>query len=203
VPKPSHLRSVNPTPAPAVPGGASRSSGVSLAVEPPPLGSPAPAAPGGASRSSGVSLAAEPSPLGSPAPAAPGGARRSSSVSVETVPKRRNRRSFTAAEKLRVVRAAAACTERGEVEALLRREGIYSSLLRAWRKQLALHGSEALAGHKPGRKPKLDAKDRRIAELEKRAERLEAKLSLAEKLIDLQKKVSAILGINLTSDGER
>jgi transposase len=203
VPKPSHLRSVNPTPAPAASGGASRSSGVSFAVEPPPLGSSAPAAQGGASRSSGVSLAAEPSPLGSPAPATQGAARRSSGVSVETVPKRRNRRSFTAAEKLRVVRAAAACTERGEVEALLRREGIYSSLLRAWRKQLALHGSEALAGHKPGRKPKLDAKDRRIAELEKRAERLEAKLSLAEKLIDLQKKVSAILGINLTSDGER
>ena len=102
-----------------------------------------------------------------------------------------------------MVRAAAACTERGEVEALLRREGIYSSLLTAWRKQLALHGSEALAGRKPGRKPTLDAKDRRIAELEKRAERLEAKLSLAEKLIDLQKKVSAILGLNLTIDGER
>jgi transposase-like protein len=119
------------------------------------------------------------------------------------VPKRRNRRSFSAAEKLRVVREAAACTQRGEVEALLRREGIYSSLLTAWRKQLALHGSEALAGRKPGRKPKLDAKDRRIAELEKRAERLEAKLSLAEKLIDLQKKVSVILGLNLTIDGER
>jgi transposase-like protein len=119
------------------------------------------------------------------------------------VPKRRKRRSFSAAEKLRIVREAAACgTKRGEVEALLRREGIYSSLLAAWRKQLSLHGSEALAAHKPGRKPKLDAKDRRIAELEKRTARLEAKLSLAEKLIDLQKKVSAILGINLSNDGE-
>ena len=56
---------------------------------------------------------------------------------------------------------------------------------------------------KPGRKPKQDAKDRRIAELEKRSARLEEKLALAEKLIDLQKKVSAILGINLTTDGER
>ena len=92
----------------------------------------------------------------------------------------------------------------GDVErqALLRREGIYSSHLTAWRKQLVLHGSEALAGHKPGRKPKLDAKDRRIAELEQRAARLEAKLSLADKLIDLQKKVSAILGINLATDEE-
>ena len=55
---------------------------------------------------------------------------------------------------------------------------------------------------KRGPKPKLDAKDKRIAELEKRAARLEAKLELAGKLIDLQKKVSAILGIDLASDGE-
>ena len=96
-------------------------------------------------------------------------------------------RSFTAAEKLRIVRQAAACTQRGEVEALLRREGIYSSLLSAWRKQIDLHGTEALAGRKPGRKPKQDAKDLRIAELEKRAAKLEAKLSLTGKLLELQK----------------
>jgi transposase len=151
VPKPSHLRSINPTPAPASRDVAAHASGVTVEVEPKP------------------------------------GARR----------------SFSAAEKLRIVREAAACTQRGDVEALLRREGIYSSLLSAWRKQLELHGSEALAGRKPGRKPKFDAKDRRIAELEQRAARLEAKLSLAEKLIDLQKKVSAILGINLSNDEER
>jgi transposase len=203
VPKPSHLRSVNRIPAPAAQGGAPGSSGASVAAEPPPLGSPAPAAQGAAPGSSGGSVAAEPPPLGSPAPTAQGAASRSSGGSVETVPKRRARRSFTAAEKLRIVREAAACTKRGEVEALLRRESIYSSLLRAWRKQLQLHGSEALAGRKPGRKPKHDAKDRRIAELEKKAARLEARLSLAEKLIDLQKKVSAILGISLTTDGER
>ncbi|WP_437974268.1 transposase [Sorangium sp. So ce295] len=103
------------------------------------------------------------------------------------MPKPGKRRKFSAAEKLRIVREAAACTQRGDIEALLRREGIYSSLLTAWRKQLALHGSEALAGRKPGRKPKQDAEDRRIAELEKRSARLEEKLALAEKLIDLQK----------------
>jgi transposase len=180
VPKPSHLRSVTPTPAPAAQGAARRTGGVAVEAEATPLGSVPPA----------------------PAPAAQGAARRPSGVSVETVPKRGKRRSFSAAEKLRIVRQAAACTKRGEVEALLRREGIYSSHLTGWRKQLVLHGSEALAGRKPGRKPKLDAKDRRIAELEQRATRLEAKLSLAEKLIDLQKKVSAILGINLATDGE-
>ena len=150
MPKPSHLRSIDPTPAPASLDAAGRPSGVA--------------------------------------------------VEVELKPGRR--RFFTAAEKLRIVRAAAACTERGDIEALLRREGLYSSLLASWRKQIGLHGTEALAGRKRGRKPKKDAKDLRIAELEKRAARLEAKLSLSEKLIDLQKKVSAILGINLSSDGE-
>jgi transposase len=182
VPKPSHLRSVNSTPAPAAQDVAACPSGATVEAVPNPLplrsGSPP------------------------PAPAAPGAASRLSGASVETVPKRRGRRSFSAAEKLRIVRAAAACSQRGEIEALLRREGIYSSHLTAWRKQLTLHGNDALVGSKPGRKPKLDAKDRRIAELEKREARLSAKLSLAEKLIDLQKKVSAILGINLATDEE-
>lgn len=180
VPKPSHLRSIKSSLAPAAHRGAARASGGPAVVESTPPGSGAPA------RAT--------APLDVPP--------RASGSTVEIKPKRRNRRSFSAAEKLRIVRAAAAATERGEVEALLRREGIYSSHLAAWRKQLALHGSEALAAHKPGRKPKMDAKDRRIAELEKRATRLEAKLSLAEKLIDLQKKVSVILGINLSTDGE-
>jgi hypothetical protein len=101
------------------------------------------------------------------------------------------------------VREAAACSsKRGEIEALLRREGIYSSHLAAWRKQLGLHGSEALDTRKRGRKPKLDAKDRKIAELEKRAAKLEAKLELAGKLLELQKKAASLLGIELASDEE-
>ena len=55
---------------------------------------------------------------------------------------------------------------------------------------------------KPGRKPKHDAKDKRILELVKRTGRLEAKLLLAEKLLALQKKASEILGISLDSDEE-
>ena len=180
VPKPSQLRSVDLTSAAAAHGAAARPSGVAVEGVREPLSSGDPAS----------------------GPAAQGAGPRSTGISVEVAPKPGRRRTFSAAEKLRIVREAAACAQRGEVEALLRRESIYSSHLSAWRKELALHGSEALAGRKPGRKPKLDAKDRRIAELEKRAARLEAKLSLAEKLIDLQKKVSAILGINLATDGE-
>ena len=84
----------------------------------------------------------------------------------------------------------------------MRREGIYSSLLANWRSQLAFGGSDALVARKPGRKPKHDAKDKRILELEKRTKRLEAKLLLAEKLLALQKKASEILGISLDSDEE-
>jgi transposase len=101
---------------------------------------------------------------------------------------------------LRIVREAAACTERGAIEALMRREGIYSSLLCKWRKELELHGSEALGTQKRGPKPKLDEKDRRIAEQDKRIAKLEAKLALNAQLLELQKKAALILGFDLESD---
>jgi len=131
----------------------------------------------------------------------PASASGGSGVANESVA-RKSRRRFTAAEKLRIVRAAAACTQRGEVEALLRREGIYSSHLAAWRKQLDLRGTDGLTPRKPGRKAKLDARDRRIVELEKRNTVLERKLHIAEKLIELQKKASALLGVALPDEGE-
>jgi transposase-like protein len=89
---------------------------------------------------------------------------------------KRARRVFTAAEKLRILQEAANSSKRGEIEALLRREAIYSSHLAAWRKQLALRGTQGLEGAKPGRKPKLDARDHRIQELERRVEFLESEL---------------------------
>jgi transposase-like protein len=119
-----------------------------------------------------------------------------SGAALESTPKRA-RRKFTAAEKLRILKAAAACTGRGEVEALLRREGIYSSHLSNWRQQLAQRGSDGLGGAKPGRKPKLDAKDRRIHELERKVARLEREQLISKKLIELQKKAHEVLGIAL------
>ena len=67
---------------------------------------------------------------------------------------------------------------------------------------MSLHGSESLAGRKRGPKPKYDAKDGVIAQLEKHAAKAEARVSLVEKLLDLQKKVSVILGIDLSNGGE-
>lgn len=120
-----------------------------------------------------------------------------SSPSSEVLTPRRERRSFSPVEKLRIVREADACTERGQIEALCRREGIYSSHLASWRKALALHGELGLGSRKRGRKPSRDAKDVRIEALEKRAARLERDLDVARKVIDVQKKISEILGIQL------
>lgn len=117
-------------------------------------------------------------------------------AALESTPKR-SRRKFTAAEKLRILKEASACTGRGEVEALLRREGIYSSHLSNWRQQLATRGSDGMGGAKPGRKPKLDARDRRIQQLERRTAYLERELLISQKLIELQKKAHEVLGIAL------
>ena len=111
------------------------------------------------------------------------------------------RRRFTAAEKLRVLREADHCTKPGELSALLRREGLYSSHLSAWR---AARRNGELAGLTPrprGPKPRpVDPRDRKIAELERETRRLQARLERAEGLIEVQKKVSQLLGIPLASD---
>jgi transposase len=122
-----------------------------------------------------------------------------SGAAVETTPKR-TRRSFSAAEKLRIVKKADACIasgERGALEAMLREEGLYSSALSSWRGQLGRQGAAGLEPRKMGRKPKLDAKDRLNAQLLKRTAVLERKLHIAEAVIALQKKAHEILGIAL------
>ena len=140
--------------------------------------------------------------------ASPESERRQSRVSgatLETVPKR-TRRVFSAADKLRIVKEADACLtsgKRGDLEALLRREGIYSSLLSSWRAQLGAQGAAGLATRKPGRKPRLTEAERRNLELTKRNAELERKLHIANVLIALQKKAHEVLGIALPeSDGD-
>ena len=107
---------------------------------------------------------------------------------------------------MRLVKAAEAAVvsgERGALAALLRKEGIYSSHLTAWRTQLGVRGIAGLAAQKPGRKPKLDAKDRQLLAVTKELARTQRKLLVAHALIDLQKKAHEILGIALPEfDGE-
>lgn len=110
---------------------------------------------------------------------------------------RRQRRRWSVQEKKRILKEADQCTERGELAALLRREGIYSSQLGQWRAAMEARGEEGLAGQKPGRKPTKDAKDREIEKLKKKNEKLEKELDLTHKLIELQKKAHEILGVAL------
>jgi transposase len=105
---------------------------------------------------------------------------------------RAKRRRFTAEYKLRILRDAEACTRPGEIGALLRREGLYTSHLTAWRKQRDAGALEALDRPR-GRRP-ADPRDARIAALERRAERAEAELVKARMVIEVQGNVSALLG---------
>ncbi len=131
------------------------------------------------------------------------GARRASGVSVtgaESIPdpevtEKPKRRRFSAEYRLRIVREADSCKESGEIGALLRREGLYSSLLTAWRRQ---RDTGALAGLEPKKRgPKAKAVDPRVKGLERELARLKRKLEQAETIIDIQKKVAGILGIPL------
>ena len=110
------------------------------------------------------------------------------------------RRRFSAEYKLRVLREADQCRKPGELGALLRREGIYSSSLSRWRRQRKVGELVGLRPEKRGRKarPK-DSRDQRIGELERENRRLRAKLEQTETVIEIQKKASMLLGIPLKS----
>lgn len=107
------------------------------------------------------------------------------------------RRKFTAQYKLRILEKADACTQPGEIGALLRREGLYHSNLTTWRKQRQKGQLDALSAKKRGRKEKQkNPLAPRLAQLERDNERLRKKLKQAETIIEVQKKISEILGIS-------
>jgi transposase-like protein len=99
------------------------------------------------------------------------------------------RRRFTAAYKLKILEQTDGCSE-GEIGALLRREGLYSSHLSTWRRQRAEGALQAL-GKKRGRKAK--PRDKEKEQLIKENARLRRKLEQAEKIIEIQKKLSALI----------
>lgn len=114
------------------------------------------------------------------------------------VSSRPTRRRFTAEYKARIVREAGLCSEKGAIGALLRREGLYSSHLVTWRH---LRDQGEIAGLTPKKRgPKAEpstALRSEIEQLKKRNAKLEARLKHAEAIIDIQKKVAAMLGIPL------
>jgi transposase len=144
------------------------------------------------------------SPTGVPpaAAAAPQGvaAGNGKPIPDSAVSERPERRRFTAEYKLRVLREADRSTGPGQLGALLRREGLYSSHLTTWRKQREEGTLTGLAPKRRGRKANPDAA--LIAEnqrLQRETQRLAAKLRQAETIIEVQKKLSEVLAIALPS----
>jgi len=110
------------------------------------------------------------------------------------------RRSFSAKYKSEILARADACSAPGEIGELLRREGLYTSHLTYWRKQRR-DGALKELGRPRGRQPS-DRRDREIAELQTRVERLEGELARARKVIEIQGNVSALLEQMLGTEGE-
>ena len=119
------------------------------------------------------------------------------------VRERAARRRFTAEYKLQVLRQAEQCAGVGEIGALLRREGLYSSHLTTWRRQREQGALVALAPKKRGR-PAVPVSPlaRRVAELQRDNARLARRLHQAEAIIEAQKKLSEILGLSAPTPGE-
>ena len=122
------------------------------------------------------------------------GDERTDVLDPEVVPMA-ERRQFTAEEKLRIVEEADTCHGPGEIGALLRREGIYSSYLSRWRQARDGGQLTALGPLQRGPKPATDAAlVREVARLRRENERLQARLDQAEAIIEVQKKLSQLLG---------
>lgn len=113
------------------------------------------------------------------------------------------RRRFSVEYKRRILREADSCTKPGELGALLRREGLFSSHLSAWRAARARGEFGGLSSKKRGPEPKPVHPDaKRILALERENRRLRARAERAEALVELQKKVAALLGNELPPSGE-
>ena len=114
------------------------------------------------------------------------------------------RRRFTAEYKLSILSQVESCREQGDIGALLRQEGLYSSHLSKWRQQRQKGALAGLTPKKRGRKPTANplAEENRLLQTENA--RLKRQLQQAETIIDVQKKVSTLLGIQLpeTPTGE-
>lgn len=124
---------------------------------------------------------------------------KSQVVDPEVVP-RAKRRKYTAEYKLRIVEEADNCSKPGEIGAMLRREGLYSSHLSKWRRQRAEGQLEKLGEQKRGRK----AKEQQVKEVEglrRENEQLQMRLQQAELIIEVQKKLSQLLGLSTPKMG--
>ena len=118
------------------------------------------------------------------------------------VTEKAKRRQYSAGYKLKILQEADACTKPGELGALLRREGLYSSHLAAWRKARAKGERKGLEAKQRGPKAKAaDPSAQKLLEQEREMGRWKARAERAEALVEIQKKVAALLGIDLPESG--
>lgn len=122
---------------------------------------------------------------------------RSAPLPDPEVPANPKRRQFTAEYKRSILDRAEACRDEGAIGALLRREGLYSSHLTTWRRQREQGERQALSPKKRGRKSTANPLAEENQRLRSDNARLSRRLEQAELIIDVQKKVSALLGISL------
>ena len=114
------------------------------------------------------------------------------------------RRHFSNADRRRILEAADRCTKPGEIGALMRREGVYSSSLSTWRRQREAAELAALAPQKRG--PKVDphrAETLHIAQLTRERDDLQGRLNKAMVVIDVQKKLAALLGNSMDGSADK
>jgi len=112
------------------------------------------------------------------------------------------RRRFTTQEKVRILKEADACTEPGELGALLRREGIYSSYLSRWRRARDRGELQALSPKRRGPKSATDSGlTKELAKLQRENERLRGRPAQAEAIMEAQKKLSELLGLSPRETG--
>ena len=109
------------------------------------------------------------------------------------------RRRFSAEYKLRILEEAEACSS-GEIGALLRREGLYSSHLTTWRRQREAGQLAGLSAKKRGPKPDPQAEE--LKRLRKENERLQVRLQQAAAIIEAQKKLAQLFGLGSTSESD-
>ena len=114
---------------------------------------------------------------------------------------RPTRRRFSASYKMQIVEEAEGCMEVGAIGGLLRREGLYSSQLSTWRAQYRAGALQALRDDKRGRKSTKGPQADEVARLRKENARLASRVEKAEAIIEIQKKVAAMLGNPLDSVG--
>ena len=117
------------------------------------------------------------------------------------VPEKKSRRIFTATYKLRILKETDTCTKPGQVGVILRREGLYSSNLTLWKLQRGEGILKGVSLKKRGRKNKeKNPLSSEVAQLQRENRKLQQKLKKAEAIIEVQKKISEILGITQNLD---